>query len=278
MRSFFPLRGRRPSLAILPVVALPLLAVPTLSARAQPLDWHGEVFFAEPVSGRKVTEYVIDLPVARGQAKTFRIPDECATVMQLVDTGSFYRGSILERHIWQKAESDCRYHRFLNRHPLGEMEDHVTGYDFMNARISDLPIDRRCAHDGPADPELNCSPGDTDAFGLLRHFPVAEPVEADTVEHTGDECRLQNGVFRGRLYVDRHAIHCEADPDIPSLRLIAVDFADVNGDHVLDAVLRFIPIGAGAIRAPLTLPVTRFSDDGPFTVPTMEPPAPPTLE
>lgn len=240
------------------------------SAMAQPPSaspWTGEVYFAEPVSGRKVTHYSVELPLDRTQTQSFTIPDDCAAVVQMVETGSMHRGSILDRRIWLKAESDCRYHNFLHRHPLGEMEDHVSGYDFMNARLTDLPIDHRCAP-GQADaPAGNCDPDAIDGFGLLHHFPLAEPHDAGRSESTDGECRLVNGLFHGRLYVDRHGIRCTTGPDAPSLRLIAVDYADVNGDRYLDAVLRFIPIGRGAIRAPLILPVTRKRADGPFQIP-----------
>ena len=54
-----------------------------------------------------------------------------------------------------------------------------------------------------------------------------------------------------------------------------VDFADVNGDQYLDAVLRFVPIGPGVARAPLTLPLTRTEPEGPFHVPQLDSAPPP---
>ncbi|HPQ24129.1 MAG: hypothetical protein H6956_06825 [Chromatiaceae bacterium] len=261
--------------------ALPLLGgllalVPLRSANGQ-----DNVFFAEPISGRKVSNYCIDLPVGQNQRKTFAIPRDCPSVLQLIDDGSFYRSSVLDRRIWQKVESDCRYHGFLNRHPLEEMEDHVTTYDFMNARLDDLPIDRRCAHDEMPEGRAGCNPSATDAFGLLHHIPLGVPQGESATTHEGSACQLHDGVFRGRLHVDAGGIHCDAEPNLPSLRLIGVDFADVNGDRVLDAVLRFIPLGPGAVRLPMTLPVTRFNDSGPFTVPELdldlERPSPPQL-
>lgn len=251
--------------------ALPLLGgllalVPLRTANGQ-----DNVFFAEPISGRKVSSYCIDLPVGQNQRKTFTIPRDCPGVLQLIDDGSFYRSSVLDRRIWQKVESDCRYHGFLNRHPLEEMEDHVTTYDFMNARLDDLPIDRRCAHDEMLEGRTGCNPFATDAFGLLHHIPLGVPQGESATSHEGSPCQLHDGVFRGRLHIDAQGIHCDTEPNRPSLRLIGVDFADVNGDRVLDAVLRFIPLGPGAVRLPMTLPVTRFNDSGPFTVPELDP-------
>ena len=43
--------------------------------------------------------------------------------------------------------------------------------------------------------------------------------------------------------------------------------ADINGDGYLDAMLRLAPLGHGAIRVPLVLPLTRLSADGPLQVP-----------
>ena len=263
---------RRQLLATMPLL-IGLLAPAPLPAA----DGHDGVFFAEPISGRKVSSYCIELPVDQNRRKTFAIPRDCAGVLQLIDEGSFYRSSVLDRRIWQKVESDCRYHGFLNRHPMEEMEDHVTSYDFMNARLDDLPIDQRCAHDQTPEGLADCNPAATDAFGLLHHLPLGLPQGEPASSHEGSDCQLRNGVFRGRLHIDAQGIHCDAEPNTPSLRLISVDFADVNGDQVLDAVLRFIPLGPGAVRLPMTLPVTRFSDSGPFTVPDLDPPAPPQL-
>jgi hypothetical protein len=48
-----------------------------------------------------------------------------------------------------------------------------------------------------------------------------------------------------------------------------VDYADINGDGYMDAVLRFLPSGPGSIRRTIFLPVTRFSADGEFQLPPM---------
>ena len=71
----------------------------------------------------------------------------------------------------------------------------------------------------------------------------------------------------GGLYIGPDGMRCASRNSQPSLRLIAVDYADINGDGYLDAVLRFVPIGPGAARSPLILPLTRTSPDGAFETP-----------
>ena len=233
-----------------------------------------DAFFAEPSSGRKVTHYSVDLAIARDERQSFEIPDDCDAVLRALEEGIAYRGRILDRRLWHKVEGDCRFHDFLYRHPRQALQDYVSDYDFMNARLSDLPIDRRCARD-PTDPGGNaCDPMATDASGLLRHFPLAQPPQDGT---GGDdcECELTNGIFRGHLFLDEQGMHCTTDPDAPSLRLIAVDFADINGDRFLDAILRFVPLRGRPARMPLILPLTRFEPGTPFSVPELQRPAPP---
>lgn len=233
-----------------------------------------EAFFAEPTSGRKVMHYTVDLAFGRETRQSFLIPDDCESVMRALEEGKAYRGRIVDRRLWHKVEGDCRYDGFLHRHPRQALQDYVSDYDFMNARLSDLPIDRRCAAATSDSGETACDPMATDASGLLRHFPLAQPLQDGD---GGDECEceLTNGVFRGHLFVDSQGVRCTTDPDAPSLRLIAVDFADINGDRVLDAVLRFVPLRAGPARVPLILPLTRLEPDAPFSVPELQRPAPP---
>lgn len=217
-----------------------------------------EVHFAEPLSGRKVAGYEVELALGADRTRQFAVPGDCAELTRIVERGDAYHGTIISRRLWQKVESDCRYHAFLHRHPRDGLVDHVTHYDFMNARISDLPLAHHCAR------AAECQPQPPDALGLLRQFPLAEtadgPVSAET------ECVLEDGLFRGRLLLTPDGIRCSADPGRPTLRLVAVDYADVNGDRVLDAVLRFVPLGIGAMRLPISLPVTRFGPEEPFVV------------
>lgn len=233
-------------------------------------------YFPEPGSGKKVTHYSIDLPLGRGQRQAFLIPDDCETVIRAIDEGSAYKGSIIDRRLWQKAESDCHYDGFLHHHPQQITEDFVSDYDFMNCRISDLPIDRRCADGSVSDEQNRCTPAVMDVFGMPRQFPLTQPIEEAPGEIETSSCEMRDGLFHGRIYYGPEGIHCEADPRLPGMRLIAVDFADVNGDHVLDAVLRFVPIGPSVSRTPLILPLTRNGPDEPFRIPEATLPAPPT--
>lgn len=229
-----------------------------LAAAAVAQDRRFEIYFAEPLSGRKVAEYEVELALAADRTQRFAVPADCAELTGIIEGGAAYRGSIVSRRLWQKVESDCRYHAFLHRHPRDGLVDHVTSYDFMNARISDLPLDRHCAI------AAECQPQRADALGMLRQFPLADPAEETAPAES--ECALEDGLFHGRLFMTPDGIRCRADPGRPSLRLVAVDYADVNGDRVLDAVLRFVPLGAGAMRLPLSLPVTRFGPEEPFVL------------
>ena len=271
-----PTHGRENRLASLVVVCLAgAISLSITSAAGAPNPGVG-CFFAEPLTGRRVTSYEVELATGREQRSSFNVPRDCEALIQAADGGSAYTGSVVDRRLWHKVESDCRYHAFLNRHPLEDMQDYVSDYDFMNANLSDLPIDRGCAHDGSGSRPEDCNPAAIDPFGLLRTFPITEPPQHTTDVHKETNCALEDGLFRGQLYVDAEGVHCNAGTGAPSLRLVAVDFADVNGDQVLDAVLRFMPIGRGASRVPLTLPVTRFSESDPFSAPVFE--APPPLQ
>ena len=221
-------------------------------------DWRYEVHFAEPLSGRKVADYAVELALAADRTQRFAVPADCAELTAIIEGGGAYRGTIVSRRLWQKVESDCRYHAFLHRHPRDGLADYVTSYDFMNARIADLPLAHHCAR------AAECAPQPPDGVGLMRQFPLAEPGEGPVSAET--ECVLEDGLFRGRLFMTPDGIGCSAEPGRPTLRLVAVDYADVNGDRVLDAVLRFVPLGAGAMRLPLSLPVTRFGPEEPFVL------------
>jgi len=248
------------------LIALPagFLFLSLLAAGAQ-ADDQQEVFFAEPTSGRRVTHYTIDLPVNSDKRETFNVPEDCNRITRAVDGGASYKGNIIDRHLWRKAESDCRYQGLLDRHSQRIIEDYVSGYDFRNARIDDLPLDLRCAQTGVT--PGGCNPNATDEFGMLRYFPISSPMGAGPERADCIPCAFRNGRFRGYVLMEGEEVRCRIDANAPGLRLIAVDFADINGDRILDAVLRFIRIGPGGHRAPLILPLTRLDATSPFSVP-----------
>lgn len=250
--------------ARLGLVAL-LTVLASLAAASDTPRFDDTAYFAEPLSGRRVTGYSIELPLRAEGRQAFAVPGDCAAVLAAIEARQAMRGSIVDRRMWRKVEDDCWYHAFLHRHPRVELQDHVSNYDFMNAQIGDLPIDRRCAN--AADPAA-CRPGATDERGVLRHFPLTEPAGTPMQQEAEGDCLLRDGLLHGRIYAGPEGIRCDTvSGHEPTLRLIGVDFADINGDHYLDAVLRFVPVGRGLARSPLILPLTRKQADGPFTVP-----------
>jgi hypothetical protein len=224
------------------------------------------VYFAEPYSGRKVVEYRVDLPVARDERRSFQIPGDCPALLDAAAGGAPQWGSRVERNVWWKVENDCRYHQFLHRHEVEPMADYVSGYDFMNAYLRDLPMGARCSYPGadPTDPK--CQPLPPGIPGLASFLPFADRGAA-APKLDVEPCRLENGIFRGRIVRDASGLHCEPDHDAPGFRVISADYADVNGDRVLDVVLRLVPLAPGASRMPIILPLTRTSADAAFTIP-----------
>jgi len=246
--------------------SLSLALLMTFSANTGADSSH-QAYFAEPASGRKVTHYEIELPVTRDRRESFTIPDNCTDVMRAISGGASHKGTIIGRRLWKKVEADCRYHGFLNRHPQQVDRDHVSGYDFRNLQIADLPLDRRCAQSTLESDPTGCNPTATDESGMLRHFPIAS-VAGEVSDRTECiPCRLSHGRFRGYVLIEDDGIRCRMDANAPGVRLIGVDFADINGDRILDAVLRFIAIGPGMNRQPLVLPLTKTDASAPFTVP-----------
>ncbi|MCB1802743.1 MAG: hypothetical protein KDI82_13715 [Gammaproteobacteria bacterium] len=210
-------------------------------------------YFASPGSGQRVTEYNVELPLARDRRQQFHIPADCGAVLDLTNNERAYKGTIIDRRLWRKVDNDCRYHGFLHRHPLQDIEDHISRYDFMNARLDELHIGQHCA-DGIT--------GNRECDWLHQEPSSFPPLSTAQAEPTSlAYCRLRNGVLYGRLVVSGDEIRCICEPQHPTLRLVTVDFADINGDHVMDAVLRFVPIGPGALRAPIIVLLTRDAAD-----------------
>ena len=256
-------RIRRSRSGILPCGLLTLC----LTTAAAVAGETNQAFFAEPSSGRKVTQYEIELPVRRDERLLFSIPDDCGKLLQRVSIGATYRGGIMDRGLWRKTENDCRFHDFLTRHPQRVLEDHISDYDFRNARIEDLPLDRGCADSSLLADPAKCTTTATGEFGTLRFFPIPIRNAHVPAKDTYVPCVLRNGRFRGYIVADQDGIRCTSDANASGVRLIGVDYADINGDRILDAVLRFIPIGPGNNRIPLILPLTRTETSAPFIVP-----------
>lgn len=242
----------------------PLIALVVAGAGAAAPEMPPVPSFAAPGSGHKVASYEVELPLNDTGAETATIPGDCANAMRLLAGGRASTSNVVERRIWFKVESDCRYHGLINRHGQSVIADHVSGFDFFNARIDALPVDPRCATG-------RCNPRETDRLGRLRYFPLAEPLDPELAASgraTCGNCRLENGLFRGRLFIDTDGqVRCENGTPRPSVRLLSVDYADVNGDRVMDAVLRFVLLERGASRMPMVMALTREAPTGPFVQP-----------
>lgn len=226
----------------------------------------GEVSFAEPGSGRKVSSYTVELPTARDRRETFAVPADCAVAIDKVwRHGAQQWGNRVDRSTWWKVRRDCDYVGFLGSYSRSPSHDYVAGYDFMNAYLRDLPVRLRCERA----PDSSLIPGcdnltPPEVADLAQILPVVDGADAPAGT---PPCRMQDGIFRGRIVQGANGIHCEADPDAPGFRVISIDYADVNGDDYRDVVLRLLPLGIGMPRAPLLLPLTRTQPDGPFSIP-----------
>ena len=239
------------------------MLLPLLSATAG--EGQGvEPWFTAPYSGKKVREYEVTLPISRYEKETFVIPRDCRKLNSRLLEGAGHWGNRIERRLWIKADDDCRYLNYLSRNPNKADKDFVSSYDFMNARITDLPLRPGCdLHQLLRDPE-GCPPpmpGMPD-FSMMMHHN----------DHHGDpgnpdDCRFEDGLFRGHVHPTPSGIRCYKDYRAPGYRILSVDFADVNGDGYLDAVLRMTLVGSRGKPELLVLPLTRFSENEPFTLP-----------
>ncbi len=250
----------KPTVVRLTAVLLWLAATATLAATAGESPW-----FAAPYSGKKVKEYEITLPISRNQEETFLIPKDCKKLNSRLLEGAGHWGNAVQHRLWIKADDDCRYLNYLRQNPHKGDKDFVSSYDFMNARITDLPLRPGCdlyvlLRDPQACPPP--LPGMPD-FSLFMNDEHQAPVPPGSDE----ACRFEKGVFRGTIYPTPEGIVCHKDPGAPGYRILSVDYADVNGDGYLDAVLRMALIGSHGRPELLVLPLTRLSDKGPFSIP-----------
>jgi len=156
---------------------------------------------------------------------------------------------------------DCYYVAFLQRAKPQPVHDFVSNYDFMNGSLLDLVPEAQCgdAQDEPCEP---LPPG------IIELKQVLVPVDpGQEGEANPEACCIRNGVFRGWAEYGEDGMRCLADRRAKGFRMVAIDFADVNSDGYLDAVIRLIPMGRGVRRIPLILPLTRTTPDGPFSIP-----------
>jgi len=219
----------------------------------------GEVFYAEPYTGKKVSEYLLTLPSTDKKQINLQIPQGCPLAQEEYLSGAGRFGNQVQKRLWEKVNNDCSLYQLLGSQQAPE-NDFVSQFDFMNARILDLPIMSNCDH-LPADQDLvrSCAPMDVRPinFSFFLSFiprPMAEG------QDMMQPCRFSDGVFRGYFYMSPDGLRCQDDTRAGGLRILSVNFADVNGDGYQDAVLRISPLGPSVSRRPMILPLTRFSD------------------
>ena len=114
--------------------------------------------------------------------------------------------------------------------------------------------------------EGGCAFGPPPVADIAPLLRFADPA-GDVSDYDAESCRLTHGSFRGYVVADAQGLRCRPDSRAPGIRVLSVDYADVNGDGWVDAVLRIVPIGPGANRRPLVLAYTRIGTEAPLTVP-----------
>lgn len=229
---------------------------------------HQHFWFSMPFSGQKGSEYDIELTFRDNQIKKFHIPYDCSQIINDVNYGMSNPIDILDRKLWSKAINDCKYVMMVHQYESAvPQHDFISGYDFYNAQLSDLPFAQKCVDSDNEDVVQQCKQKQVAEGKLLitSYFPFLEMVEDDGAMLT-EECHFSNGVFRGRLIKTAEGIRCQPDRTATGLRLLSVDIGDFNNDSYLDALLRIMPLGRGVSRFPVLLPLTRFDEFGSFTV------------
>lgn len=223
----------------------------------------GDTSLAAPFSGKKCTEYKIELPISRETKQQFSVPEDCASIRSHMLGGSSRWGSMIEKKLWHKAHYDCQLIDFLHHNKALPVADFISNYDFFNAPISDFPTSISCKLQTNV---AICKQFEATIPKILNMLFPEILTGNKQVDDWGD-CRLSNGVFRGRLIKDQDRIICQTDRKARGIRIIDVDYANINGDEYLDALLRIVKIGSNARRTTVLFPLTRLSPDGPLMVP-----------
>ena len=214
--------------------------------------------FREPGSGHRVSGYTIDLDAGDGDVLTYKIPDDCERLITGIGAEPRHLPTPMVRQAWRKVETDCRYYLLLHSDSQLPHKDYVSSFDFMNMSLDQLPVtvleDR--------DDAMSRRPPPDRRTGIVENLPMALP-DDPSQSKPATACRLLDGLLRGDVFIDDNGqLRCSAGDGRPTLRLITVDFSDVNGDQVTDAILRFVFLRPGMPRGPMILPMTRDAPDG----------------
>jgi len=241
--------------------AVPHMANPDYSNHG-----HRKYAFSEPFTGRKVDHYEIELEFPDNQLKKYQVPDDCLKVINEVSFGGANPIAIIDRNVWTKVINDCRYVALVPDYSAFPEHDYVSCYDFYNARLVDLPFASQCETTSEEKITEECVVDEPGKLSIASFFPFLEFADKHEAGKT-EECRFNNGSFRGKLIATSEGIRCQYDRKARGLRLLSVDRQDLNRDGYEDAVLRIMPLGRGVSRMPIILPLTRKSYEEPFSVP-----------
>lgn len=225
-----------------------------------------DIFFAEPYTGKKVSGYVVSLPVSRQNKVGLHIPGDCPMVQEHYLSGARRFGNRVQKRLWEKVSNDCTFFQHLDGSKKEAEHDFVSTFDFMNAEILDLPILSNCDQ-LPSDVDLSesCAPMDVRPFdfkSVLSFLPNPLKRDPDKMQ----PCQFMNGVFRGYFYVSLIGLRCQPDRSAGGLRILSVNFADIDEDGFLDALLRLTPLGRGVSHKPMVLHLTRFGSEEKFVL------------
>jgi len=217
--------------------------------------------FAEPGSGRPVADYAVTLPTSDG-SRDYRVPGDCPQILGHYGEGSADRSRVVGRRLWLKAASDCRYFGILHRHDGDDPVDHVSDVDFRALDLETLPRAIHCA----GFPFELCRPAAASRPDSRPLFAALPARFADASPTEGVACRLENGRLLAAVWRNGTGLYCETRSR-GNVRLLGVDYADLNGDGILDAMLRLKLFSPEDGRRSIHLPLTRLESDGPLQVP-----------
>lgn len=218
--------------------------------------------FAEPLTGRPASEYQVELPIKQKESREFSVPYDCDLVRRHIQQDTADRSRIIAHRLWTKTDSDCRYYELLSRHDQSGLNDFISEIDFRALDLRRLPLDTYCDQ-RPGSLCVSRSQATMDARPL---FPDRANVPPDKKEkYSSTPCHLTDGRYRGRICREGETLLCVPDRS-STFRLLGVDYGDVDGDGIQDAVLRLNVLSPRTGRRSVRIPLTRLHEDAPLTL------------